>query len=637
MKIRTIILAVTGVVAIVFIALLLFTPNILTKQKAESKSVFTVIEMDRAGEYGYAVINYNEVSNIRFMSYQNEPLRKIIILNDSGGLAMAGFSEFVAKVRELEKYCYQVEVKNTKYLAGNSLMIVPTGAMPSYILDDLTHNLSSTVILYIGKSDLVSTTDGTKQQKWLTMLSEEQSKRIIHKDTTLDEIIDSNMSTFFTEIIENSWDMLNKTTYVFSGSGERTITVYLGNATATRLIYETHDGTMAFIDSKTLPKLSNIIMPENESIFPWQKTKVSFMLQKTNGTAIMKIYCNAKKIEEKQLQRVMDKNAFLEIIEFSTPGTYVVKVDDNSGTIASGVVHVKNLKIEYLYSAGTAYYFNATVDGKPVESEKVFVSLNNSTTKKNFYVSNGMLVVHAQLQKGANTFNIDIFGTVIKVPVAYAGDSILDVYVKWGLPGLLLIIIVYFGARMAKRPAYVLRIGESAKEIRKEVGVTLLQALEAFKTIREDIGIGKSPITAQEYAISLKKYVTDGAEVTEGNVEELLKALMKKGCLTNYKRYFQLKGEGDARKNAMTREIREALIESGTEFSFKKDRFITKDFEIGFYGSDFKRKALIVIEGKQELREIFSGLSEKERAYLRLQEFNGLIEFVPLSKLGERL
>jgi hypothetical protein len=161
--------------------------------------------------------------------------------------------------------------------------------------------------------------------------------------------------------------------------------------------------------------------------------------------------------------------------------------------------------------------------------------------------------------------------------------------------------------------------------------------LEGFRMIRRDMKLGSAPITPHEFSVSLKRYLTNGADVTEGNVEEILRKLVEQGRLETHRDYYQLAGEGDVVRNVLRRIVREKLIESGTEFHESEGRFVTPDFEIGFFGDTFHGKAIIVVDDKAEEKRILGSIGEKERARLRLQEANGRLSFLPVDRLSDVL
>jgi hypothetical protein len=149
--------------------------------------------------------------------------------------------------------------------------------------------------------------------------------------------------------------------------------------------------------------------------------------------------------------------------------------------------------------------------------------------------------------------------------------------------------------------------------------------------------LGNSPITPQEFTIALKRYLTNGADVTEGNVEEILTKLVKAGRLESHRDYYQLRGEGDIVKNSLRRMIREKLIESGTMFRESDGKFVTKEFEIGFFGQKFDSKAVVVVDDKAEEKSLLSSLEERALARVKIMQSNDTLSIVPIDRLSDIL
>ena len=277
------------------------------------------------------------------------------------------------------------------------------------------------------------------------------------------------------------------------------------------------------------------------------------------------------------------------------------------------------------------------MDGVPLDSAEVIASINNSTEKKKFHVSDGELNIGAILEKGDNVFNIEIEGKTFHVHVLYKEESVWDIYLKYGLPGLLIVLVVYVVARLSKRSTYIIRISEGSREIRKEVRVGKQQIIDAVSKMKRDIKLRKYPITVSEFEIAIKRYITNGADITDGNVEEILRKLVKSGLLEHYGEYYQLAKEGNIKEKAMLRTVREKLIENGIPFKEDGKKFVTKDFEIGLYGEKYEKKAIVVIENEIAKEEIMKVVDDKETIKLKIKEANGLVTFVPIKKIGDVL
>jgi hypothetical protein len=645
MRKRFIVISVFAVLLVVLLGALIavLLSQVPQTQEENAQPLFQVLNAGMAGNDGYVIFNYRGTGNITVLSYDSEQSKDIYIINDSQAIEASRLPDLVSELETLENYGYNVSVTNATANAtamGNGIYVLPSGAMPSYVLFDLYQNTSNATIIYIGDTDLLLSS-GMKQYDWYSTLTPSQKNQIIVYNTTLDDLMQGGNDTLVNDILLVSATRQGNFTFNVSGSGLHTATMDLSNATHMRLIAEL-DGLYYVYDSPTLQSLPPpanrmVLLPNPAAIFPWQQSTLEFSLGPTNGTAFLSVSKDGNEVFHDTLRRVTDENVFLEPLQFSDPGAYVLNVTDNSGTIASGILHVKDLEVSLQQHIGTTYVFSLTVDGVPLTDTEAQVWLNNASTKGNFYVSDGSMTVNAQLNTGTNVFNINLLGNVIQVPVENNSGQLLDFYIQFGIPGLGLVLLIYFGVRISRKPTYTLRVGDSATYIREEVHLPLTKALEVFKGAREDLHLANEPITPHEFSIELKRRITNGADVTEGNVEAMLISLVKSGRLDSHRGYYQLKGEGDVELNVLRRMVKEKLIESGIEFTESGRKFVTKDHEIGFLGDRFTKKAIVVVDSASEIKELLGRMNDSEKAMLRIKQANDLLVFVPIDRLGGAL
>ena len=636
MNLKKVILIVFAVLLVVVIigagAVLLLGSGIVEfEEEVEKPTKFGVVEMGRAGNYGYVVYDYVGEGNVTLISYRKESSKDITIIKDDEGIDMDDFEDFVEFLKPLEQYGYTIKISDRRVL-GEGVYVVPTGAMPTYVLEDLKTDSTDGVVIYIGKTDLVLRS-GMTEENWYDELTPEQKDRILVHDMTLREYMDSGDFNVVNEILENQWSFENMAVYDIRGEGTKTNTVPMENGKYIRIIHDLGD-RKGLTDSIALPAETNVLVPEPESKYPWEDSTLKFYLNESEGYAYFSASRNAEEVESTKLSRVVNGSVFIEFLDYKEPGDYILEVTDNTGRLASGILHVKDIEITLSEVIGYNYFFDVTVDGVPLKSGTAEVSLNDGEKSKTTYIDDGMVVVGAKLEKGENIFNFEYEGTKINVPYTYDKENVFDTYIKYGIPGLFLIAIVYVGARLSRRPTYILKATEGSREIRKEVKISSGEIEEAFRNVRRDIKIGKSPITAKEFEIAVKRYITKGADVTEGNIEEMLKKMVNKGTLESYRQYYQFAGEGNIKQKVLMRMIREQLIENGISFRTSKNRFITKDYEIGLYGEKFEGKAIIVVDDANEINKIYDAMSSEDRAKMRIREANGLVTFVPVERLG---
>jgi|GEM_PF-467146 len=628
------VLALGAIVGLLFVSTL---PGEIIPEK--SPTVFSVLEVGTAADNAYAVFNYRGEGNITLITLDSKPTKRVTVINDSDALHDTRLPELIEELRGLEDYGYEIIITN-KSAIGSGLYVIPTGAIPAYALFSLQQNTSNGTMIYIGEKDLILSR-GIKQQAWYDSLTEEQKERLVQYDGTLDDFLDRENSSISDTVLHMNWSMLHNSTMDLTESGLDTGVVGLEDEGYLRIIYEV-DELRGVYDSPKLHTADMFVSPEPDTIFPWQTSTLRFSLNKTNGTAFLSINKDGKEVARTLLRRVTDENVFYERLpsdEIPTkePGEYVIEIEDNSGVVATGHLHVNDLEIELISRQGMLYIFSVEVDGEPVTNTDAQVSLGESDNKNKYFVSDGRLSLIAKLDPGLNVFNIEMYDTNIPVIYDNRQENVLEFYVKYGTPAILLIVMVYFGARLSKKPIFRLRFGEAATFVRQEIRIPASSAIESFRKIRADMNLGKAPITPEEFAISLKRYMTNGADVTEGNVEEILKKLVKSGRLETYRDYYQLAGEGDIKKNALRRMIREKLIQNGTMFDEVGGKFVTKNYEIGFFGQSFSKKGILVVEDKSEANRILSHLTDRESARLRLMRANEKIELVPIDKLEDVL
>jgi len=640
MKLSHIIIGVLAIILIVMVGaltvVLISTP---APSEQKSNASFSVQGFGTAGSYAYASFISSGNGNITLVTYGAEPSKNVYVIDDPQAIDSTRMADFMKELRSLEAYGYNVVLTNETRIS-EGITVIPAGAMPAYALFSLKEpiangTVSKRAIILIGSKDLLLGA-GIKKLQWYNDLTGEQRRRLLVYDGTLDSYMASSNRTIVHDILYVAYAMDGSRSIQLSGSGGRTYSLPLKNSTHIRLIYDVGP-SHGVADSGLLRGTGSEVIPSPQSVFPWEKSTLQFTLEKTNGTAEFSVMKEGKVISHETLQRVTDENVFIEKLQYQEPGDYVLNVSDNGGTISSGILHVKDMQVALLEKSGVTYTFRVLVDGEPLNNAEAYVSVGNSSAKKRFYISQGILTVGAKLDKGANTFNIEYMGQNIPIPVQNDSESVFSFYFTYGIPALVIVLIVYVGARMTKTPTYTLRFGDGVSYVREEIHLDSDKAVEAISLARADMGIGRAPITSHEFAMSLKRHHTQGADLTEGNLEGILKKLTDKGRIQNHREYYQIKGDGDVRSNTLRRMIKEKLIENGVMFRDSGGKFVTKDYEIGLFGEKFARKAIVVVDDESEIKRIMDRLGESERAKMKIRQANGMLSFVPIDRLADAL
>jgi len=644
MKLSHILIGVLGIILLIlagaFLYVLVSTPA--PNELAANSTSFSVQGFGTAGTFGYATVKYNGKGNITLVGYQAEPSKTVYVIDDPQAIDATHMSDLVKELTDgLGPYGYRIVLTNTT-MVYDGINVVPAGAMPAYALFSLKElpsngTVFNRTIILIGSKDLLLGS-GIKKLSWYNDLAQEQRNRLLVYNGTLDEYISQDRinRTMVNDILLMKWARKSNTTINIAGNMSRTYSIALGNSTHVRVIYNLGD-VRGVADSQPLIQSGQNLVPSPQSAFTWEKSTLQYALNATNGTPVFSVIKDGKVMQMDTLQRVTDENVFIEMLQFNEPGDYILNVSDNSGMIASGILHVKDFQISLKSHIGVSYTFSVRVDGAPLDNSDAYVSIGNSTDKKKFFISQGLMTIGAKLNKGVNTFNVAFMGSDIPITVDNNEESFLSFYLTYGIPALALVLIVYVGARMTRTPTYRLRFGDGVTYVREEVHLKPDDAVGAISQARKDMGLGKAPITQHEYAMSLKRHFTKGADVTEGNLEGLLKKLSDKHEIEHHREYYQVRGEGDVRSNTLRRMIREKLIENGISFREIGNKFVTKDYEIGLFGEKFARKAMIVVDDESEIARIMAKTDPSELAKIRIKQANGMLSFVSIDKLGESL
>lgn len=622
---------------LIFIFLIVFAIAILSIYGEQSQSEtdeqlisFEPLKLSSAGDQAYVSYSSNGSSSITLITLTQEPIEKIYVLDKSSGIGLSSLADFIHEIESLEEYGLIVKpVSSISSIPDDSLIIVAQGAMPESILPLLEENLT---ILYIGKTDALIST-GVIHQDWYSPLEEYQKEKIILYNTTLDDLYAQEEIKDITNIVLfNSWALESNKTYNFYG-GKGTATIPLEEATYLRVIYPTTEG-YRIADSKELNKPEQIISLEHA--FPSEKRSLYLTIEESKGIPELVVYKDNSKLYDEKLGTV-GQDVFYKSLSFEEPGEYVLRVNDYSGEIASGILHVKNLKIEYIGSDTLYYNFYVTLDGVPVDGEEAVVHLQHSNQTMSLYISNGNLAIPAKLQKGANTFVIMVYDQESQIQVEYTYQGVLDVYIQYGPWILAIILIVYIAVMFTRKHPYKIRFDSVISPSSGEVKISLRKIQKIIPRSILEFG-SNNCINAREFSLALRKYITDGYDVMDGNAEAILKKLERKECLESYKSFYRLKGKGDVKKTVMDRLIREKLIEQGIAFKYKDGVFQTKEQNVVFGKQPVGRgKSIVVFESKNAVLNYMESLPQKIKAKIALKIRNSSLLLLSIDELAEYL
>ncbi len=617
-----------GALALLAIGLLVLIVVALIPEQAPAapqavNGTSRLLEFGRAGDYGYATFAYNGSGSVTLISLSEPPKTQIVVLKQDY-LNTERYSYFMDALRALEKKGFSISEVDSLASPNNSIIIIPSGAMPSEILERLDNLTASNRVIYIGKRDLVYS-GNLVQEDWSANLSNATSGNLIIIEKTLDEFYSERNYTLLDSIAGNSWAEEESQPFPYSGSGKMTVFIPLRNGSWMRML--------PLSDSQYLPR-SPVSITGNSEIFPGQRSQLTIGLNYSNGTVSYSLEKGGAILQQGDLDRVRGEEAFFLQLAPNDTGDYLVRIYDHSGTIGAQRLHVKDLNVSLSSAYGNSYEFNVLLDGQPVDGEDASVGLNHSINSVNATVRNGKLVVSANLRQGENIFLVSLMGQQEQVHYSNSQENILIFYAKYLIPGLALIALFYIAMRLNRRPVYRIHVPESAPGKNTEVRLSAKEVLGSIDDVESRFGWKSVPLYAKEVALGLKK-LAGGMEVNEGNVEALMKKMEEKGLVSSHLGLYGLSRWGGPEERALKRIIRDKLVANGVDFEEGEHGFDCGEKLLLTAPVDSEKESIIVFEGREERRAYLQALEDRKRAKMELKVRNGLVRLATIDELDE--
>ena len=625
-------------IVLVVLAVTFFLALTGPEEEGAPKGYVELIQKGRAGGQGYWVVFANGTGNVTLLSLDEKPKKMVLVLSETG-IGMDGFDEFVGSIAELGEYGITVNVIGKGDVRGlsDAVIIVPTGAIPEYILEDIDYlSDHGNQIVYIGRTDFVLG-NNLRKDYWYTQLGNGSQERVIVIDSTLDEFVEdySAMERLKADILTNEWALVDSEEFIFHNfDGKKSVFADLPESGYLRIIYSA--GEQVGLEDSDLLSREKITVDVTEDIYPWEKAELSFSINRSAGKVLYSLEKDATQIASEELGLVVSEKAYYYSFEFEDPGDYVFKVYDNLGVLGSAHMHVKDIEIKIDKIYDVRVFFNVTVDGEPVQSGKAYVSLEGEGERE-YTIVDGVMSVPTKLKSGENIFRVRYLEFREKVVYDREGQGIFDVYLRYGPIALIAIIAVYAYGRARRKPTYRLKIETMGQKKRNSVFVNGDQILYCLEHAEKTFGWKNIPVHFTEIVHSVKKNITDGADIFDGDLDAILRRLEEKGEVESYGDYYQLKGWGDVKDNTIRRQLRDKLVVAGERFTEEADGFRTDDYFISTKYLDKKGHLIVVFENEQDRRSFLKSLPPKERAMVDLKMENDLVRMTTLEGLDDML
>ena len=620
-------------------------PENIVEQKNNSSNYLNISKMGSSGNYGYVVYSgnvqmENEKHTFNLLSLKEKPIRRVYLYDKSFGIGISPLSDFIYDLSSLKDNGFEVKTITTlNSIKENSIVVIGQGAMPEGLIS-MVEDGNNIHIVYVGKTNAIIS-NGVTYQEWWSAVDKIHRKQFSIFNSTLEDYYNShkNFDLIRNEILMNKWSVeSNKTVEFHNGMG--TAIIPMEEAKYLMVLYPSLHATGDFITGASNELTSSNISLIFKPVYPFEKESFDLILNKSMSIPRMDVLKDGKIISTVKLGSI-GQNIFHKSISFSEPGNYIIKISDYNGELASGIFHVYNTKIKYIGSDGFYYTFHISNDGVQIDSVEVNVSLSDSKKSINTMISHGTLMVPARLKSGKNKFVISFDGNNFEVPVNYSDKSLLSVYLEYGPFGLILIILIYLAVTLSRKQRYKIRFGRAHVVSPQEYKIKKQDIISVLRKILFKFGVNDL-ITPKEFSMGLKKYITNGYEVMEGNAESILKRFENEGYLTSYISYYSIKNKSSIKKKVLMRLAREKLIEHGIHFNYIKNRFFeTENFIISF-GERINRKTtskkhIVIFENDTSIKKYLKSMDNIKRSKTALKIRNDSLALLTINELAEYL
>lgn len=252
---------------------------------------------------------------------------------------------------------------------------------------------------------------------------------------------------------------------------------------------------------------------------------------------------------------------------FAGAGRYTVKIFDQFERLhAAAYVDVRGLSVSPVSHDGNRYVFGITAGGEQA-SGAVEVWIGNGSSKE-YYAANGTLVVWAAPAPGNRTMHFEFGGMGDEWEFVAEEDSFIGTYVRYGVPSLIFLAAVYFLIRAGRKAKYTVTFPQFAPPQPEILEVGPKELLDAWEEGDRKLGGHGLPAHPDEIASALCRHRRGG----KINTHSLVRALRK---LPSGKEFLECNGAFlpaaraggfSPRELGMLRLMHDVMLERGIAF-----------------------------------------------------------------------
>ncbi len=257
-------------------------------------------------------------------------------------------------------------------------------------------------------------------------------------------------------------------------------------------------------------------------------------------------------------------------IAITRGGRYVVRVlDQFSRPHASAYLEVAGLQAIPVSQQGERFEFRLFFGGKPAEG-KVRAWIDGGEGR-DYFASNGTLVVYAGPSAGKHTLNFEHGGAVDSVPFEFYPNGLTETYLRLGIPAALFLSAVFILLRGPKKPTCCITFPELAQGKMEELEASGGQLVRAWKAADRKNGGHRLPCYAEEIGSAFVEGIGKGGKLAvDGySTSAALRELASRGAFFEHRGLFipcKETGGFSSEQLFCLRQLHDRMLEQGLKF-----------------------------------------------------------------------
>lgn len=333
-------------------------------------------------------------------------------------------------------------------------------------------------------------------------------------------------------------------------------------------------------------------------------------------------------------------------LNFSSGGKFIVRIMDQFGRKhAAAYVEVAGLSIQPVFQQGSRYEYDVEFGGEKAEG-KVLAWIDGGEAKE-YYATDGRLVVWAAPKPGSHVMNFEYRGLHAQSGFVAEGGGLVDTYVRLGVPAAIFLFAVYFLLRAGRKAKYSITFPHFAERVPKVIGTDASEIMAAWGRADAKRGGHLLPSYPEEMAGSLAEMKGGKGKtgISEHSMLRVLRELSKEGkfseCSGAFMPASELGGFSPQELSAL-RLLHDLLLERGIPFR-REHEIAARRYELEMVLFSGKKSVLagigrlrraIVFCSRRELEQFEESLNgnEREDVRIKLAIANGKVLLVPALK-----